>query len=78
MLVQKYPEACAKAKLAVQSLKDPHHKLTESETRAIVRKVAEILGLNMERSEPFQFEPRRSERQTTEDGGRMSEGEEDR
>jgi hypothetical protein len=44
MQLQKYREACAKARAALREL-DPKRKLDESETRAIVRKVDEILGL---------------------------------
>jgi hypothetical protein len=46
MQLQKYREACARARAALQELKDPHRKLTDSETRAIVRKVDEILGIS--------------------------------
>jgi hypothetical protein len=44
MLVQKYRDTCARARAALREL-DPKRKLDESETRAIVRKVDEILGL---------------------------------
>jgi hypothetical protein len=44
MLVQKYRDTCARARAALREL-DPKRKLNESETRAIVRKVDEILGL---------------------------------
>ena len=44
MQLQKYREACARARAALREL-DPNRKLDESETRAIVRKVDEILGL---------------------------------
>jgi len=44
MLVQKYRDACARARDTLREL-DPKRKLDESETRAIVRKVDEILGL---------------------------------
>jgi hypothetical protein len=47
MQLQKYREACAKARVALREL-DPKRKLDESETRAIVRKVDEILGLDRE------------------------------
>jgi hypothetical protein len=43
---QKYHDACAQARLALQELKDPNRELNESETRAIVRKVNQILGLD--------------------------------
>ena len=36
MLVQKYRDACARARAALQNLKDPKRKLTESERRAIL------------------------------------------
>ena len=45
MLLQKYRDACAQARAALHPLKDPHRKLTESENRAIVLKVDQILGL---------------------------------
>ena len=45
MQLQKYREACAKAWAALHELKDPHRKLTESETRAIVRNVDQLFGL---------------------------------
>jgi len=44
MLLQKYRDACASARATLREL-DPKRKLDESETRAIVRKVDEILGL---------------------------------
>lgn len=47
--VQKYREACAKARAVLTELKDPNRKLTESETRAIVMKVDDILGLTAAR-----------------------------
>jgi len=43
--LQKYREACARARTALQDLKDPKRKLSESETRAIVMKVDDLLGL---------------------------------
>ena len=48
MLVQKYHDACAQAPSALQESRDPGRKLNESETRAIVTKVDEILGLSSE------------------------------
>jgi hypothetical protein len=45
MQLQKYREACARARAAMQQLKDPNRKLNETETRAIVLKVDDILGL---------------------------------
>jgi len=45
MLLQKYREASARARAALQELKDPKRKLNQSETRAIVLKVDDILGL---------------------------------
>jgi len=45
MLLQKYREACARARAALTQLKDPNRKFNESETRAIVREVDNILGL---------------------------------
>jgi hypothetical protein len=51
MLVQKYRDACARARAALREL-DPKRKLDESETRAIVRKVDEILGLASSSTSP--------------------------
>jgi len=45
MLLQKYRDACVRARAALLELKDPNRKLTESETRAIVLQVDDILGL---------------------------------
>lgn len=45
LLLQKHRDACARARAAIQELKDPKRKLDESETRAIVLKVDDILGL---------------------------------
>ena len=47
--LQKYRDACAHLRAALHELKDPKRKLNESETRAIVLKVDDILGL---RSQP--------------------------
>jgi hypothetical protein len=44
LLVQKYRDACAQARLTLQELKDLNRALNESETRAIVRKVDQLLG----------------------------------
>ena len=43
--LQKYREACAQARAAIQNLRDPKRKLNDDERRAIVRNVDEILGL---------------------------------
>jgi len=43
--LQKYREACAKARAALQPLRDPKRKLTENENRSLVLMVANILGL---------------------------------
>jgi hypothetical protein len=43
--LQKYRDACSRARAALLELKDPKRKLNESETRAIVLKVDDILGL---------------------------------
>jgi hypothetical protein len=51
MLLQKYREACARARAALRELKDPKRKLTEDERRAIVRNVDDILGLSSEDDE---------------------------
>jgi hypothetical protein len=44
--LQQYRDACTKARTALHDLKDPNRKLNERETRAIVRKVDEILGFS--------------------------------
>jgi hypothetical protein len=51
LALQKHRDACARARAAIQPLHDPKRKLTESETRAIVRKVDNILGLSSEDDE---------------------------
>ena len=51
--LQQYRDVCAKARATVQGFKDPKRKLTEDETRAIVRKVDEILGLAPRGPSPF-------------------------
>jgi len=43
--VQKYRETCAKARAAIESLRDPKRKLTEEERRSLVLLVDDILGL---------------------------------
>jgi len=43
--LQKYREACAKARVALQPLRDPKRKLTENENRSLVLMVDNILGL---------------------------------
>jgi hypothetical protein len=48
LALQKYQDACAKARAALHELKDPKRKLTDSERRAIVRQVDDILGLSSE------------------------------
>ena len=49
---QKYRDACAQARAEVQKLYDPNRKLSDSERRAIVRHVDDILGIR-----PFDPEP---------------------
>jgi hypothetical protein len=44
--LQKYRDVCDRARAALQELKDPKRKLNQSETRAIVLKVDDILGLS--------------------------------
>ena len=44
--IQHYRDLCARARAALNELKDPQRKLTQSETRAIVRQVDAILGLD--------------------------------
>lgn len=48
MVLQKYREACAKARAALQPLRDPNRKLTDAERRAIVLEVDDILGTSPE------------------------------
>jgi hypothetical protein len=43
--LQQYRDACTRARAALQELKDADRKLSENETRAIVRHVDGILGL---------------------------------
>ena len=43
--LQQYRDACSRARAAIQQLKDPDRKLTDQETRALVRRVDAILGL---------------------------------
>src|SRR5207245_100907 len=43
--LQKYREACAKARVALQPLRDPTRKLTENENRSLALMVDNILGL---------------------------------
>jgi hypothetical protein len=49
--LQKYRDVCARARAALHELKDPKRKLNESETRAIVLKVDDILGLRSDDAE---------------------------
>ncbi len=46
MLLQKYQDANALARLKLQPLLDPERELTDSETKAIVSQVDKILGLS--------------------------------
>lgn len=48
MELHKYREACARARTALQPMKDPKRKLTDSERRAIVLEVDNILGVNQD------------------------------
>jgi hypothetical protein len=57
MLVQKYRDACAQARAALNPLKDPKRKLTESERRAIVLQVDDILGLGSSEGEETEPPP---------------------
>lgn len=43
--LQKYQDACNRARAALQELKDPHRELSDNERRAIIRKVDRILGV---------------------------------
>ena len=46
MLLQKYREACARARAALEPMKDPNRKLSDNERHAIIHHVDQILGLN--------------------------------
>jgi hypothetical protein len=50
--LQKYRDVCDRARAALQELKDPKRKLNQSETRAIVLKVDDILGLPSDDDSP--------------------------
>jgi len=63
--LQKYRDACARARTALQQLKDPRRKLSESETRAIVLKVDEILGLRPNETDEFAPQPPAPEQSVT-------------
>ncbi len=52
MQLQKYREACARARLALTPLKDANRELTDQERRAIVLHVDNILGLGSDAAEP--------------------------
>jgi hypothetical protein len=52
MLLQKYREACARARAALQPMKDPKRKLSDDERRHLVLQVDEILGLPADDPEP--------------------------
>jgi hypothetical protein len=45
LTLQKYREACAKARQALKPLRDPNRKLSERERRALVLRVDELLGI---------------------------------
>jgi hypothetical protein len=49
---QKYRDACTQARAELQKLYDPKRKLTDSERRAIVRHVDQILGIRLPEKEP--------------------------
>jgi hypothetical protein len=44
--LQKYREACNKARVAIENLRDPKRKLSEQEHRSLVLAVDDILGLS--------------------------------
>lgn len=50
--IQKYREVCAKARAALQALRDPKRKLSESENRSLVLQVDQILGMPSEDDPP--------------------------
>jgi hypothetical protein len=45
MMLQKYREACARARAALQPMKDPKRKLSDDERHHLILQVDEILGL---------------------------------
>ena len=51
MQLQKYREACARARRVLDQLKDPKRKLTDDERRSLVLLVDDILGLGEEPDE---------------------------
>ena len=53
MQLQKYRDACARARRVLDQLKDPKRKLTDDERRSLVLLVDDILGLN---EEPVEFQ----------------------
>ena len=60
--LQKYREACAKARAALQNLRDPKRKLSDDERRSLVLMVDELLGL------PSQDDPSCTARESSEVG----------
>ncbi len=50
--LQKYREACAKARAALQALRDPKRKLSQDENRSLVLMVDDILGLPSDEDSP--------------------------
>ncbi len=52
LMLQKYRQACTHARALLQPLKDPNRQFNESEHRAVVRKIDEILGLRSEPPDP--------------------------
>ena len=46
LALQKYQDACAKARALLNSLRDPKRRLSQKERRALILQVDEILGLN--------------------------------
>jgi hypothetical protein len=53
MLVQKYRDACARARAVLRELKDPKRKLTEDERHHLILQVDEILGLPIDATQPL-------------------------
>ena len=52
LALQKYQDACARARAALQPMKDPKRKLSDDERRHLVLQVDEILGLPADDPEP--------------------------
>lgn len=83
MQLQKYRQACAEARAALEPMKDPKRKLSDDERHAIVQHVDEILGLDQAPKTGTEANPalgiitlegkQKTESQRAEDGGQGAE-----